>query len=201
VCTLVILRRPGHDWPLLLAANRDELHHRHAEPPARHWPNRPQVIAGLDRAGGGSWLGLNDQALVAAVMDWKGSLGPAPGKRSRGELVPEALDPPRPKRRPAPWPISTPMPTAPSTSWWPTPGTPTSCGTGAMGRSGCIRFPPDCTCSAPPSWTITATHASATICRVSGPPEHPSRSRAARTNGGTCWRAGPVHRRRTPVQP
>ena len=23
MCTVVILRRPGHDWPLLLAANRD----------------------------------------------------------------------------------------------------------------------------------------------------------------------------------
>lgn len=92
MCTLVILRRPGDDWPLLLAANRDELHHRPAESPARHWPDRPQVIAGLDRTGGGSWLGMNDQALVAAVMDRVGFLGPAPKKRSRGELVPEALD-------------------------------------------------------------------------------------------------------------
>ncbi len=35
---------------------------------------------------------MNDQALVAAVMDRRGSLGPVPGKRSRGELVLEALD-------------------------------------------------------------------------------------------------------------
>lgn len=35
---------------------------------------------------------MNDQALVAAVMDRKDSLGPAPRKRSRGELVLEALD-------------------------------------------------------------------------------------------------------------
>ena len=35
---------------------------------------------------------MNDQALVAAVMNREGSLGPAPGKRSRGELVLEALD-------------------------------------------------------------------------------------------------------------
>jgi len=48
VCTLVILRRPGHDWPLLLAANRDEVRHRPAEPPARHWPDRPEVVADLD---------------------------------------------------------------------------------------------------------------------------------------------------------
>jgi uncharacterized protein with NRDE domain len=92
MCTLVILRRPGHDWPLLIAANRDELRSRPARPPARHWPDRPDVVAGLDESGGGSWLGLNNHGLVAAVMNREGSLGPAPGKRSRGELVLEALD-------------------------------------------------------------------------------------------------------------
>ena len=25
MCTLVILRRPGHDWPVVIAANRDEM--------------------------------------------------------------------------------------------------------------------------------------------------------------------------------
>jgi uncharacterized protein with NRDE domain len=92
VCTLIILRRPGHPWPVLIAANRDELGRRAAVPPARHWPDRPGVVAGLDVAAGGSWLGLNDDGLVAAVMNRTGTLGPAAGKRSRGELVLEALD-------------------------------------------------------------------------------------------------------------
>jgi uncharacterized protein with NRDE domain len=92
MCTLVILRRPGHDWPLLLAANRDEMRGRPALPPGRHWRDRPDVVAGLDQTAGGSWLGINDHALVAAVMNREGTLGPVPGKRSRGELVLEALD-------------------------------------------------------------------------------------------------------------
>ena len=92
MCTLVILRRPGHEWPLILAANRDEMASRAALPPGRHWPDRPQVVAGLDLVAGGSWLGINDYGVVAAVMNREGSLGPAPGKRSRGELVLEALD-------------------------------------------------------------------------------------------------------------
>jgi uncharacterized protein with NRDE domain len=92
MCTLVILRRPGDDWPLLLAANRDEMRDRAANAPAHHWPDRPEVVAGLDRAGGGSWLGMNDQGVVAAVMNREGTLGPLEGKRSRGELVLEALD-------------------------------------------------------------------------------------------------------------
>jgi uncharacterized protein with NRDE domain len=35
---------------------------------------------------------MNDHALVVAVMNREGTLGPVPGKRSRGELVLEALD-------------------------------------------------------------------------------------------------------------
>lgn len=92
MCTLVILRRPGADWPLLLAANRDEMNDRPWQPPGRHWPDRPEVTAGRDLLSGGSWMGVNRDGLVAAVLNRHGSLGPAPGKRSRGELVLEALD-------------------------------------------------------------------------------------------------------------
>jgi uncharacterized protein with NRDE domain len=92
MCTVVLLRRPGHDWPLVLAANRDELAGRPWRAPGRHWPDRPEVVAGLDEAGGGSWLGLNDYGVAAMMLNRRGSLGPAPGKRSRGELVLEALD-------------------------------------------------------------------------------------------------------------
>lgn len=92
MCTMVVLIRPGHDWPLLLAANRDEMVGRPWRPPARHWPDRPEVIAGLDELAHGSWLGLNDHGVVAGVLNRFGTLGPAPGQRSRGELVLEALD-------------------------------------------------------------------------------------------------------------
>lgn len=92
MCTVVLLRRPGHPWPLLLAANRDELAGRPSAPPGRHWEDRTHVTAGLDRLGGGSWLGLNDDGLIAAVLNRHGTLGPEPGKRSRGELVLDALD-------------------------------------------------------------------------------------------------------------
>jgi hypothetical protein len=85
VCTVVILRRPGHPWPLLLAANRDERLDRAWDPPAAHWPDRPGVIGGCDRSGGGTWMAMRG-GVVAAVLNRPGSLGPAPGKRSRGEL-------------------------------------------------------------------------------------------------------------------
>ena len=92
MCTLVILRRPGHDWPVIIAANRDEMIDRPWQAPGRHWPDRPEVVAGRDELAGGSWLGINDFGIAAGILNRTGSLGPAPGQRSRGELVLEALD-------------------------------------------------------------------------------------------------------------
>jgi uncharacterized protein with NRDE domain len=92
MCTVVIFRRPDHEWPVIIGANRDEMRARPWKPPSRHWPDRPHVLAGLDSLAGGTWLGRNDDGVVAAVMNRERSLGPSPGKRSRGELPLEALD-------------------------------------------------------------------------------------------------------------
>ncbi|TVO78696.1 NRDE family protein [Sedimenticola selenatireducens] len=92
MCTLVILNRPGHRWPLLLAGNRDEMRDRPTSPPGRHWPDQPDVVAGLDHLGGGTWMGINQQGVVAVVMNREGALGPAADKKSRGELVLQALN-------------------------------------------------------------------------------------------------------------
>ena len=92
MCTLVILRRPGGDWPVLIGANRDEMSDRTARLPARHWDDRDNVVAGQDELAGGTWLALNDDRVVAAILNRRDSLGPDPDKRSRGELPLEACD-------------------------------------------------------------------------------------------------------------
>lgn len=94
MCTLVILRRPGHGWPVVVAANRDEMADRPWQPPGRHWPDRPGIVAGRDVLAGGSWLGLNDDGVVCGVLNRRHSLGPAAGLRSRGDLVLDALSHP-----------------------------------------------------------------------------------------------------------
>jgi hypothetical protein len=83
MCTVILLRRPGADWPLLLAANRDERLDRPWDPPGPYWPG---LVAGRDRLAGGTWMGMSEAGVVAAVLNRPGSLGPAAGKRSRGEL-------------------------------------------------------------------------------------------------------------------
>lgn len=92
MCTVVILRRSGHRWPLLIAANRDEMADRKWRPPARHWPDRPEIVGGIDELAGGTWCGMNDHGVVAAILNRINTLGPARGLRSRGEIPLEALD-------------------------------------------------------------------------------------------------------------
>ena len=92
MCTVVFLRRPDHRWPFILGANRDEMKDRAWQAPGRHWPDRNNIVAGIDELAGGSWLGINDEGVVAGILNRKDSLGPDENLRSRGELVLEALD-------------------------------------------------------------------------------------------------------------
>lgn len=86
MCTVILLRRPDHRWPLLVAANRDERLDRAWDPPAAWWPGQPGLLAGRDRTAGGTWMALGASGVLAAILNRPGSLGPEPGKRSRGEI-------------------------------------------------------------------------------------------------------------------
>ncbi len=92
MCTVIILRRPNHDWPLILASNRDELKTRPWKAPGRHWPDRAEVTAGQDVLAKGTWLGINDWGVLAGVLNRPEPAGQKVNKRSRGELPLEALD-------------------------------------------------------------------------------------------------------------
>ncbi|MCW8307907.1 NRDE family protein [Acidiphilium sp. PA] len=83
MCSLILSFVPAATWPLVIAANRDERLDRPWDPPGRFWPG---VIAGRDRLAGGTWLGVNQHGVIAAVLNRTASLGPAPGKSSRGDL-------------------------------------------------------------------------------------------------------------------
>ena len=86
MCTVILLHRPGHAFPVLIAANRDERLDRAWDPPAAWWPAQPLVVGGRDRTAGGTWMAASRAGLVATVLNRPGSLGPAADRRSRGEL-------------------------------------------------------------------------------------------------------------------
>jgi uncharacterized protein with NRDE domain len=79
MCTVVLLKRSGHPWPMMMAANRDEQTERPWDPPAMWWADQPGVIAGRDRIVCRTWMVLNRHRVVAVVLNRQGSFGPASG--------------------------------------------------------------------------------------------------------------------------
>lgn len=90
MCTLVILRHVHPEYPLVLAANRDEFYDRPAAGP-RVLSESPRVIGGQDLERGGTWMGTTDGGLFVGLTNQR-LTGPAPvAPRSRGEVALKAL--------------------------------------------------------------------------------------------------------------
>lgn len=89
MCLIVIGWRVHPDYPLVVAANRDEFH---ARPTARadFWADAPEVIAGRDLEAGGTWLGIARDGRFAAVTNVREAAA-AKGLRSRGSLTRDFL--------------------------------------------------------------------------------------------------------------
>ena len=58
MCLILLAWRAHPDYPLVVAANRDEFFARPAAE-AGWWQDHPGVFAGRDREAGGTWLGLS----------------------------------------------------------------------------------------------------------------------------------------------
>ncbi|MDN3355262.1 NRDE family protein [Actinomadura sp. DC4] len=87
MCTAIVGYDPGARVPLVLAGVRDEMTARAWRPPARHWPDHPGLIGGIDELAGGTWLALDPAApRVACVLNGRGREAPASLRRSRGSL-------------------------------------------------------------------------------------------------------------------
>lgn len=86
MCLILLAWQAHPDYPLVVAANRDEFFARPTAS-AAFWPEAPQVLAGRDLEAGGTWLGVTRNGRFAALTNFR---DPANNKRSapsRGELV------------------------------------------------------------------------------------------------------------------
>src|SRR5512136_1962263 len=73
-------------YRLVVAANRDEFHARPTAP-AAFWPEAPQLLAGRDLSGGGSWFGITRQGRFAALTNYRDPASHRPDAPYRGGLV------------------------------------------------------------------------------------------------------------------
>ncbi|MFN0056975.1 MAG: NRDE family protein [Planctomycetota bacterium] len=81
------------EWPLFLAANRDEFYARPSTPPRIEPGGRTRYLAPRDELAGGTWIGINERGFFAVITNRTDSAAaPLPGARSRGQLVRECLE-------------------------------------------------------------------------------------------------------------
>jgi uncharacterized protein with NRDE domain len=90
MCLIGFALNTHPDWPLIVAANRDEYFDRPTKP--AHWAQLGQqsVFSGTDLRHGGRWMGVNRSGHWAAVTNVRGApIGPQ--SLSRGTVVNQLL--------------------------------------------------------------------------------------------------------------
>jgi uncharacterized protein with NRDE domain len=91
VCLIIAGWQAHPDYPLVVAANRDEFVNRPAVP-AHWWPDAPHLLAGRDLEAGGTWLGISRSGRFSALTNFRDPSQRASGLPSRGALVRAALE-------------------------------------------------------------------------------------------------------------
>ena len=86
MCLIGIAWRAHPEYPLIIVANRDELHDRPTRP-AHWWTDEPELFAGQDLQAGGTWLGIARSGRIALVTNIAGRSTPEAPAKSRGDLV------------------------------------------------------------------------------------------------------------------
>ena len=91
MCLILVAWRVHAQYPIVVAANRDEFRRRPTAA-AHWWTDRPQLLAGRDLEARGTWLGITRDGQIAALTNFR-----APGQLklnapSRGGLVIQMLE-------------------------------------------------------------------------------------------------------------
>lgn len=87
MCLIAFAWRQDPRYPLVVAANRDEFHQRPTAP-AAFWPECPEILAGRDLLGRGTWLGISSRGRFAALTNLRSGHEARRDASSRGRDVP-----------------------------------------------------------------------------------------------------------------
>jgi len=91
MCLIVFAWKAHPDFPLVVAANRDEFHARPTAA-AGFWDDRPGILAGRDLEGMGTWLGVTRSGRFAAVTNYRDAASVPREAASRGLLASRYLE-------------------------------------------------------------------------------------------------------------
>jgi len=90
MCLILVAWRSHPHYPLVVAANRDEFFARRTAS-ADFWVDHPQVLAGRDLDGGGTWMGITRTGRFAALTNYRDPSSQRQDAPSRGALVADFL--------------------------------------------------------------------------------------------------------------
>ncbi len=90
MCLIGFAWKADPDFPLVVAANRDEYHVREAAA-STWWESAPDLLAGRDLQSGGTWMGITRSGRFAALTNFRDIRAPDPDAPSRGGLVTDYL--------------------------------------------------------------------------------------------------------------
>lgn len=98
MCILFVAVNQHKDYPLIIAANRDEFFSR-GTAESHLWDGEQGIIAGKDLQAGGTWMGINKQGYLASLTNVRDPKRICPNAITRGELVVNYLQQPSPYYR------------------------------------------------------------------------------------------------------
>ena len=92
MCILMVIHRVLPDYPIIVAANRDEFYDRPTQGPAL-LADSPRIWGGRDERAGGTWMGVNEHGVVVGLTNRRlhAEQEADPERRSRGMVCLEAL--------------------------------------------------------------------------------------------------------------
>ena len=86
MCLIFLSFNQHPDYPLIIAANRDEFYDRPATALGL-WPEYPNILAGKDLTGGGTWLGVTKSGYFAMLTNYRDMASIKANAPTRGKLV------------------------------------------------------------------------------------------------------------------
>ena len=123
MCILMVIHRLLPDYPIIVAANRDETYDRPTQGPALLC-DAPRIWGGRDERAGGTWMGVNEHGVVVGLTNRRldAEQEADPERRSRGMVCLEALQGRSAAKRRHPSRPSRPNVITPSICWpWTAP--------------------------------------------------------------------------------
>ncbi|KAB2879183.1 NRDE family protein [bacterium] len=90
MCLILLAYRAHPEYPVIIAANRDEFYERRTAH-AAYWDDNPEILAGKDLQGGGTWLGVSKSGRIAMITNYREPGSFNQDAPTRGKLVSDFL--------------------------------------------------------------------------------------------------------------